>query len=138
MLFSQRILKTRSRWETSLTWEHFLAINKPKRRHYHASRFNKSRNYIFQLTLSILREHTFKKGTAVIWLKYCRYDGKHYPINQSINQRKGKEQRDPGVIDGSKKGQGLQLRSVSLLDFTLQWLARRMTSFSTLTSLDGR
>ena len=25
-------------------------------------------------------------STAVTWLKYCWYDVKHYPINQSINQ----------------------------------------------------
>ena len=27
-----------------------------------------------------------KRSTLVIWLEYCRYGVKHYPINQSINQ----------------------------------------------------
>ena len=37
-------------------------------------------------------------------------------INQSNKQRQGKEQTDPGVVERSKKGQGLQFMSV----FTLQ------------------
>ena len=39
-------------------------------------------------TLSDQSINQSKPNATVVWLKYCRYDVKHYPINQteSINQ----------------------------------------------------
>ena len=33
----------------------------------------------------LIEEELYNKPTAVIWSKYCRYNLKHYIINQLIN-----------------------------------------------------
>ena len=52
---------------------------------------------------------------VVIWLKYCRYGVKHYPINQSINQCMG--------------------CIISLENFSLIWRRHRVTNFDLRSAL---
>ena len=40
----------------------------------------------FELREKNESENFFRRGFAVIWLRYCRYGVKNHPINQSIEE----------------------------------------------------